>query len=151
MSRGYLSMSMTRKEMEQCRSLRYEIASIESAMRSPRSTIVAVFYKDYRTGKGVPKSRQEVDHGEEELRILKGSLSICKRKLAKRLLQAEKFIEGVEDTEMRTILRMYYLNNASQKEIGDMMHYSQTAISTKLSVFWISQGDKDKTRSKRRK
>jgi len=137
--------------MEQCRSLRYEIASIESAMRSPRSTVVAVFYKDYRTGKGVPKSRQEVDHGEEELRILKGSLSICKRKLAKRLLQAEKFIEGVEDTEMRTILRMYYLNNASQKEIGDMMHYSQTAISTKLSVFWISQGDKDKTRSKRRK
>lgn len=137
--------------MEQCRSLRYEIASIESAMRSPRSTVVAVFYKDYRTGKGVPKSRQEVDHGEEELRILKGSQSICKRKLAKRLLQAEKFIEGVEDTEMRTILRMYYLNNASQKEIGDMMHYSQTAISTKLSVFWISQGDKDKTRSKRRK
>lgn len=137
--------------MEQCRSLRYEITSIESAMRSPRSTVVAVFYKDYRTGKGVPKSRQEVDHGEEELRILKGSLSICKRKLAKRLLQAEKFIEGVEDTEMRTILRMYYLNNASQKEIGDMMHYSQTAISTKLSVFWISQGDKDKTRSKRRK
>ena len=137
--------------MEQCRSLRYEIASIESAMRSPRSTVVAVFYKDYRTGKGVPKSRQEVDHGEEELRILKGSLSICKRKLAKRLLQAEKFIEGVEDTEMRTILRMYYLNNASQKEIGDMMHYSQTAISTKLSVFWISQGDKDKTRSTRRK
>ena len=151
MSRGYLSMSMTRKEMEQCRSLRYEITSIESAMRSPRSTVVAVFYKDYRTGKGVPKSRQEVDHGEEELRILKGSLSICKRKLAKRLLQAEKFIEGVEDTEMRTILRLYYLNNASQKEIGDMMHYSQTAISTKLSVFWISQGDKDKTRSKRRK
>lgn len=137
--------------MEQCRSLRYEIASIETAMRSPRSTIVAVFYKDYRTGKGVPKSRQEVDHGEEELRILKGSLNICKRKLAKRLLQAEKFIEGVEDAEMRTILRMYYINNSSQKEIGEMMHYSQTAISTKLSVFWFSQGDKDKTRSKRRK
>ena len=144
-------MSMTRKEMEQCRSLRYEIASIETAMRSPRSTIVAVFYKDYRTGKGVPKSRQEVDHGEEELRILKGSLNICKRKLAKRLLQAEKFIEGVEDAEMRTILRMYYINNSSQKEIGEMMHYSQTAISTKLNTFWFSQGDKDKTRSKRRK
>lgn len=137
--------------MEQCRSLRYEIESIETAMRSPHSTIVAVFYKDYRTGKGVPKSRQEVDHGEEELRILRGSLNICKRKLAKRLLQAEKFIEGVEDAEMRTILRMYYINNSSQKEIGKMMHYSQTAISTKLSVFWISQGDKDKTRSKRRK
>ena len=137
--------------MEQCRSLRYEIASIESAMRSPRSTIVAVFYKDYRTGRGVPKSRQEVDNGEEDLRILRGNLKICKRKLAKRLLQAEKFIEEVDDTEMRTILRMYYINNASQKEIGDLMHYSQTAISTKLRVFWFSQGDKDKSRSHRRK
>ena len=142
---------MTRKEMEQCRSLRYEIASIESAMHSPRSTVVAVFYKDYRTGKVIPKSRQEVDNGEEELRILKGNLRICKRKLAKRLLQAEKFIEEVEDVEMRTILRMYYLNNASQKEIGDLMHYSQTAISTKLRVFWFSQGDKDTSRSHRRK
>ena len=120
-------------------------------MRSPRSTIVAVFYKDYRTGRGVPKSRQEVDNGEEDLRILKGNLNICKRKLAKRLLQAEKFIEEVDDTEMRTILRMYYINNASQKEIGDLMHYSQTAISTKLRVFWFSQGDKDKSRSHRRK
>ena len=137
--------------MEQCRSLRYEIASIESAMRSPHSTIVAVFYKDYRTGRGVPKSRQEVDNGEEDLRILRGNLKICKRKLAKRLLQAEKFIEEVDDTEMRTILRMYYINNASQKEIGDLMHYSQTAISTKLRVFWFSQGDKDKSRSHRRK
>ena len=66
-------------------------------------------------------------------------------------VEAEKFIEGVEDAEMRTILRMYYINNSSQKEIGEMMHYSQTAISTKLSTFWFSQGDKDKTRSKRRK
>ena len=57
---------MTQIEMEQCRSLRYEIESIERAMRSPRSTVVAVFYKDYRSGKGIPKSRQEVDNGEDE-------------------------------------------------------------------------------------
>lgn len=142
---------MTRKEMEQCRSLRYEIASIEAAMRSPRSTIVAVFYKDYRTGKGIPKSKQEVDHGEEELRILRGSLNTCKRKLAKRLLAAEEFIESIEDVETRTILRMYYINNDSQQEIGDALHYSQTAISTKLKMFWLSQGDNDRSRSHRRK
>lgn len=137
--------------MEQCRSLRYEIASIEAAMRSPRSTIVAVFYKDYRTGKGIPKSKQEVDHGEEELRILRGSLNTCKRKLAKRLLAAEEFIESIEDVETRTILRMYYINNDSQQEIGDALHYSQTAISTKLKMFWLSQGDNDRSRSHRRK
>ena len=142
---------MTQIEMEQCRSLRYEIESIERAMRSPRSTVVAVFYKDYRSGKGIPKSRQEVDNGEEELRILRGSLTICKRKLAKRLLQAEKFIESVEDAEMRSILRMYYLTNNSQKEIGEAMHYSQTAISMKIKDFWMRHGDGSTRRSQRRK
>ncbi|MBR3376148.1 MAG: DUF1492 domain-containing protein [Mogibacterium sp.] len=142
---------MTRKEMEQCRTLPHEIKSIEMAMKNPRRTDVVVFYKDYRTGTGVPKAKRETDDGEEDLKILRGNLNICKRKLAKRLLQAEKFIEEVDDTEMRTILRMYYINNTSQKEIGELLHYSQTAISTKLRVFWFSQGDKDKSRSHRRK
>lgn len=142
---------MTRKEMEQCRTLPHEIKSIEMAMKNPRRTDVVVFYKDYRTGTGVPKAKRETDDGEEDLKILRGNLRICKRKLAKRLLEAEKFIEQVEDTEMRTILRMYYINNTSQKEIGELLHYSQTAISTKLRVFWFSQGDKDKSRSHRRK
>lgn len=137
--------------MEQCRTLPHEIKSIEMAMKNPRRTDVVVFYKDYRTGTGVPKAKWETDDGEEDLRILRGNLRICKRKLAKRLLEAEKFIEQIEDTEMRTILRMYYINNTSQKEIGELLHYSQTAISTKLRVFWFSQGDKDKSRSHRRK
>ena len=105
---------MTRKEMEQCRSLRYEIASIESAMRSPHSTIVAVFYKDYRTGRGVPKSRQEVDNGEEDLRILRGNLNICKRKLAKRLLQAEKALAPISSRPSfsSTLVRLCMLPKA---------------------------------------
>lgn len=137
--------------MEQCRSLRYEIASIEKAMRSPQSTMVAVFYKDYRSGKGIPKSKQEVDNGEEELRVLKAHLKIHKRMLAKRLAEAEKFIESIDDVETRTIMREYYLNNASQEEIGEMMHYGQTTISTKIKAFWLSQGDNDRSRSKRRR
>ena len=136
--------------MEQCISLRHEIRAIEASMKSPRSTYVAVFYKDYRTGKGIPKTRQEVDNGEEELRILKANLNMRKRKLMKRLAAAEKFIEEVDDSEMRTILRMYYINGDSQKDIGEALHYSQTAISTKIRIFWFSQGDKDKSRSRRR-
>ena len=142
---------MTRKEMEQCISLRYEIKAIEDSIRSPKSTYVVVFYKDYRTGKGIPKAKQEVDNGEAELKALKNRLNSRRQRLMKKLQAAEKFIEQVEDSEMRTILRMYYINGDSQKEIGEVMHYTQTAISAKIKAFWISQGDNDKTRSKRRK
>ena len=122
-----------------------EIKSIESAMKHPRSTTVAVFYKDYRTGKGIPKTRQETDSGEEDLRILKGNLKICKRKLAKQLVKAEKFIETIESSEVRTIFRMYYLTGMSQEEIGEELHYSQGRVSQIINTFWLTHLAKQKT------
>lgn len=142
---------MTRKEMEQCISLRHEIKAIEDSMKSPKSTYVVVFYKDYRTGKGIPKARQEVDNGEAELKALRDRLNSRKRRLMKKLQAAEKFIDKVEDSEMRTILRMYYINGCSQQDIGDELHYSQTAISAKIRMFWLEQGDNDKSRCRRGK
>lgn len=142
---------MTRKEMEQCISLRYEIKAIEDSMKSPKSTYVVVFYKDYRTGKGIPKAKQEVDNGESEMKALRKQLLSRRRRLMKTLQVAESFIETIDDSEMRTILRMYYINGDSQKDIGESMHYTQTAISAKIRTFWINQGDNDKGRSKRRK
>ena len=130
---------MTRKEMEQCISLRHEIKAIEASMKSPRSSYVAVFYKDYRTGKGIPKTRQEVDNGEEELRILRAHLTTCRRKLMKRLAAAEKFVSEVEDSQMRTILRMYYINGNTQKEIGEELNYTSARICQKLNEFWFGQ------------
>lgn len=140
---------MTRKDMEQCLSLREEIKAIEASMSSPKSSYVAVFFKDYRTGKGIPKSRQELDGGEEHLRILRGSLKACRKKLLKRLEEAEAFIEDIDDSQMRTILRSYYINGDSQAEIGRALNYSQTAISGKLRAFWLEQGDECKDRSPR--
>lgn len=130
---------MTRKEMEQCISLRQEIKAIEESMRSPKSTYVTVFYKDYRSGKGVPKSRQELDGGEESLRVLRGDLLRCKRKLLTRLQKAEKFIEAIEDSEMRTILRKYYINGDYQKDIAEELNYSPGRISQKINTFWLTQ------------
>ena len=140
---------MTRKDMEQCISLRAEIKAIEASMKNPKSSYVAVFYKDYRTGKGIPKVRQEVDNGDEERKRLAAKLTKHRARLLKKLQEAEDFIRSVDDSEMRTILRMYYINGDSQQDIGEELHYSQTAISTKLRMFWFMQGDKDTSRSKR--
>lgn len=135
---------MTRREMEQCISLREEIKAIEKSMASPKSSYVAVFYKDYRTGKGIPRSRQELDGGEEHLRILRGSLNASVRKLRERLEEAETFIAGIEDSQMRTILRSYYINGESQESIGRDLNYTQAAISGKLKAFWMEHGDTGK-------
>ena len=116
-----------------------EIKSIEDAMRSPRSTVVAVFYKDYRTGKGIPKSRQEIDNGEEDLKILKANLALCKRRLAKRLKQAEEFIETIDMVEVRTILRMYYITGMNQDEIAEDLDLTQSRISQIINAFWMER------------
>ena len=129
---------MTRKEMEQCRSLPIEIKAIEASMKSPKSNYVVVFYKDYRTGKGIPKAKQERDGGEEDLKIIKAYHKRTVAKLKRKLAAAEKFIASIEDSEIRTILRMYYINGNSQQEIGDAMRYSQAAISSKLNAFWLT-------------
>ena len=130
---------MTRKDMEQCISLRHEIKAIEASMRSPKSSYVVVFYKDYRTGRGIPKAKQEVDNGEEERRMMYAYLKKTENKLKKRLRDAEKFIASIEDSEMRTILRMYYINGETQKEIGEALHYTRTSISQKINAFWMKQ------------
>lgn len=140
---------MTRKDMEQCISLRNEIAAIEASLKSPKSTYISVFYKDYRTGKGIPKSMTGYDNGETELKILSKRLGKYKHRLKKRLVDAEDFIESIEDSEMRTIMRMYYINGDNQYDIAEKLNYSQTAISSKIKRFWQMQGDTDRTRSKR--
>ncbi len=128
---------MTRKEMEQCISLRQEIEAIKASMEHPKSTYVSVFYKDYRTGKPIPKSLQGYDNGEEYLRKLRRRLRSRTITLMKRLAAAEEFVDAVENIEMRAILRRYYINGESQKDIGKAMNFSQSAISKKINEFWI--------------
>ena len=134
---------MTRKEMEQCISLRHEIKSIEASMKSPKSSYVVVFYKDYRTGKGIPKARQEVDNGEEELKALKAQLDSRKRRLMRKLKKAEEFISKVDDSLMRTILTRKYLEGAKQKEIAEELNYSEARISQLINSFWLEQSTKN--------
>ena len=130
---------MTRKEMDECRYLPIEIKSIEAAMKSPRVKDVAVFYKDYRTGKGIPKTKIENDGGEEDLRILKANLKACKERLAKRLREAEEFIQSIDESEIRTIFRMYYIAGMSQEQIGAELHCVQSRISQIINQFWFMQ------------
>lgn len=139
---------MTREEMRQIMFYVHEIKAIEKSLESPKAAYVNVFYKDYRTGYGIAKSRCELDEGQEQIRILTGSLKAYKRKLAAAIVKAEKFIESIEDSEMRTILRMYYMNGSTQEEIGEELNYTSARISQKIIQFWKSQGESKRSGSR---
>ena len=126
---------MKREDMEQLISLESEI----------------MCYKDYRTGKGINKVSFEDDGGTEELRELKRKLNARKNKLRRRLKEAEEFIGGIKSSQMRTILRMYYINGNTQQEIGDELHYAQSVISSKLKMFWAEQEEIERKKKAKRK
>ena len=130
---------MTREDMEQLISLESEIKAIEASMKSPKSRYVPVCYKDYRTGKGINKVSFEEDGGRQEMKELRRKLTARKYRLRRKLIEAEDFIGGLKDSQMRTILRMYYINGCTQEEIGNELHYSAARISQKINEFWHGQ------------
>lgn len=127
---------MTRAEMEQIKTIPCEIDAIKDTLNNPRIEYVNVYYKDYRTGKGIPKSRSEYDYDHIEWNRLKRKLKRKIERLAKLVVKAEKFIETIEDSEMRTILRQYYINGHTQEAIGAQLGYDDSTISKKLDAFW---------------
>ena len=130
---------MTRTEMEQLRSIPEEIKAIEQTLKNPRIEWVNVYYKDYRTGKGIPKSRTERDYDHQEWRKLKHKLQRKIEKLKSLIVEAEFFLTEIDDSEMRTILRSYYINGKTQDGIAKALHCDRSTISRKIDRFWEEQ------------
>ena len=63
-------------------------------------------------------------------------LIATKKKLQAKIIDAERFIETQTDSELRTILRSYYINGLSQEEIGKLLGYDRSTITKKLKRFW---------------
>lgn len=133
--------AVTREDMEGLRGMLGEMDSLSVELMAPTPKMQVIFYKDYRTGKGIPKTDIGSDGGsEEEARLLKEIRKLRKER-AKRILRMEKFLERVPDPEMRTILRMYYRDGKSQREIGERLGYDRSMISRKISAFWMSTAE----------
>ena len=127
---------MTKAEMEQIKTIPSEIDAIKDTLNNPKMEYVNMYYKDYRTGKGVPKSRSEYDYDHKEWNKLKKKLRRKIEILGRLVVKAEKFIETIDDAEMRTILRQYYINGRTQEAIGKQLGYDDSTISKKLDAFW---------------
>lgn len=128
---------MDKKELQQLRALRAEIKNLEKRIEankfSPKHEI-ADTVKDYRTGKGKPIAIH--GYGNKEWQSLQIKYKQKKGEAVRRVLLIEMFMDKVEDSEMRQILRYRYEDGLTQEEIGEKMGYSRQAIQKREERFW---------------
>lgn len=127
---------MKKDELEQIADIHDELKMIEQSMLHPKSRYVAAFYKDYSTGIGVPRVETGEDGGMNERILLELRYEQKKKSLQRKVEKAQKFIDSIEDAEMRTILQGYYIAGLSQEEIAARTHWSQSTVSRRLDEFW---------------
>lgn len=128
-------MKVTRKRLEALRSLKQELDTLcNKYMKMPRTQEEADTYGDYNFG----VKRTKVVRGQSDYRSKKVEEKITakSKRLEKEVLILEDYLDTVEDSEMRDILRLHYAEGLSQEEIGKRKGYSRSAIATKIKTFF---------------
>jgi DNA-directed RNA polymerase specialized sigma subunit len=124
------------ESIRQLKTLRRAAEGLRYSITHPPYTIVTDYYKDYQTGKGIPKAMIGVEIDEK---VIKGREKELENKLGE-IEQAIKNIESeidqVKDLELREILRLYCINEETHEKIGEIMGLERSTISKRLSNFW---------------
>lgn len=122
-------------QLKQLKALRREAEGLKYSIDHAKPEIVTDYYKDYKTGRGVPKSLAGLAFDEKGISSRERRL---KRKLDEisGLIEAiEKDIEAIDDPDTRTILRMYYVEEMNYREIEKQTFMSKSTIQRKLKKF----------------
>lgn len=133
---------MTKHELQQMKKLKSEIKDLQERIDrnkfNPKNE-VADTVKDYRTGQG--KTIVIQGYGSEEWKRLQMKYTQRLGDITRRLLLCEIFLDMVNDSEMRQILRYRYEDGMTHEEIGAKMGFSRQAIQKKEERFWNEQGN----------
>lgn len=120
------------EQIRQLKALRREAEGLKCSIDHAKPEIVTDYYKDYRSGRGVPKSLVGVDFDWKGISSRERRLKRKLDEISKLIEAIEKEIEAIGDPDMRTILRMYYVEERSQEEVAEAMHCDRTTISKRL-------------------
>lgn len=123
------------EQIKQLKALRREAEGLKYSIDHAKPEIVTDYYKDYRTGKGIPKSLIGVDFDWKDISSRERRLKRKLDEISKLIETIEKEIEAIGDPDMRTILRMYYVEELSYREIEEQAFISKSAIQRKLKNF----------------
>lgn len=114
------------------RKLKKEIMGLRYSIDNAKPELQADFYKDYRTGKGIPKSVVGFVFDEREIHAREQKIKLRLKQLESVIKNAEEEIDSVEDPELRSILRLYYIEGETQENIGKILHIERSSVSKRL-------------------
>lgn len=121
---------MTEKELSNYFYLKKEAEDLEERLNTLGYGISAIQPKDVNIS-----SKKQTASIQEKITQLK-EIWIEKRvKALEEYIKIEKYINSVEDTEIRTIMRYRFMDLKRWDEIGDLLHYDRTSASKKLRSY----------------
>lgn len=128
-------MAITKARLEKLRALKQELETLEKRyLTMPSFEEVGDTAGDYRTGtKRIIKLYGVSNDRYKELGEIIEKKS---KKLAEEIIELERFLDNVEDSNMRDILRMYYAEGMTFEEVGDIKGYSPSSIFYKIKDFF---------------
>ncbi len=128
---------MKREEIEAYKSKKEEIQELRYKLEHVADNDAGVgvsVINDYRSGFPHPQAVVGCDYS--LIRRRKENYSNRIAKLTTECTAVEEFIEAIEDSVIRRILRMYYIDGLTQKEIGRRMHMERSNVSVRINKFF---------------
>ena len=129
-------MEMTKERLEAYKSNKEEIRELRyklDHLGEGDSLIGNDVIKDYRTGYPRPQSVVGYDYDKEDR--LRTAYQARIQKLEAECAAVELWIEEIPDSLTRRIFRMYYLEGATQRRIGECLHIERSTVSKKIEAF----------------
>ena len=131
---------MTREQLESYRSMKDEIQELNYKLEhimEDDTMIGSSTILDYRSGFPVPQGVVGIDW--DRYYRLKKQYTLRAEKLKKECELVEAYIEAIDDSMIRRIFRMYFVEGLSQKQIGRNVHLDKSNVSRKIDNFLKSQ------------
>lgn len=139
--------ALTRKQLEQYKSKKEEIAELEAAISklgSGEGLMGSSTVFDYRSGYPVPQAVVGVDR--EKFWSTKERYEAKIAELKAECEEVEDFILGIEDSLIRRIFRLCYMEGMTQDGVAKDINMHRSTISKKISDFFkVSHKSQKKT------
>lgn len=133
---------MRRQDLEQMRAMYQELSTLEKEYKRTPAEEVGDTYGDYRTGHKIVK----VMYGRSTKKKdkLRSKMNRKEAELCEALTKMETWLDEIDDSEIRDILRLYYAVGLTMDEIADRKGYERSSIGKKIDRFWKKQEEQGK-------
>ena len=129
---------MTKEKLEQLRTLKIEIDLLEYELNSlPQTTDTVRGSMDTFPYTEVIIKVTGTD--EASAPVLRNKLRQKHKKLHASILELEEWLDTIENSEMRTIIRMHYEHGMTHEEIARKFGCSKSTITKKINNFFKKQ------------